>query len=197
MCTTMIIIITGILHDTQKLIPWNSHSSRTHARHSDRSLVCCNHIKCFFSAVTHISSLASMKMNIHKTRYHDKTRCIYNLMRCAVISRVRVSCFLQNTVKTTILNDNIALHKASILCKYPCIFYYHIHAPSQLKNIYRLLSAASSATSVTSLCSCNTEAGTCGVIGPKKALCTISALSSPLATIRIFLACMMVLMPIV
>ena len=60
-----------------------------------------------------------------------------------------------------------------------------------------LLNAASSATSVTSLCNCNTDAGTCGVIGPKNASRTISALPSPFATIKIFFACIMVLMPIV
>ena len=36
-----------------------------------------------------------------------------------------------------------------------------------------------------------------GVMGPKKAFCTISALSSPLATINIFFACIMVLIPMV
>ena len=66
------------------------------------------------------------------------------------------------------------------------------HSPFQI-----LERAASSPTRITSLCICRIEAGTSGVTGPKKALRTMSALSSPLTTTRIFLACMIVLIPMV
>ena len=57
--------------------------------------------------------------------------------------------------------------------------------------------AASSATTVTSPCSCRTEAGTAGVTGPYRESRRIWALSAPLTISRIFLAFIMVPMPMV
>ena len=59
------------------------------------------------------------------------------------------------------------------------------------------LSASSSPTRMKSGCICRMLAGTSGVTGPKNAFLMISALPTPLATIRTLRACMMVLMPMV
>ena len=62
---------------------------------------------------------------------------------------------------------------------------------------YSLLMAALSPTRTTLGCIWRMEAGTWGVTGPVKAAFTMSALSSPLTTTRIWRASMMDLMPMV
>ena len=60
---------------------------------------------------------------------------------------------------------------------------------------YSLLRAASSAIITTSLCNCKIEAGTSGVIGPLIVFAMASALSSPQAIKSIFLAFIMLPIP--
>ena len=134
----------------------------------------------FHGAITHIRPHRSMKMDINKPRKRIASRGINLLfIRCTVLRHEKA------------LTDTDGFFME--LSVYPidqCITYSHASP-------YKRLKAASSATMVTSLCNCNTDACTFGVIAPHTASCSALALSSPLTTTRIFLACIMDLIPMV
>ena len=140
MRTTLIRICARVLHHLEKLILCDGHRRRTHGGDTDRSLVLRDHIQRLFRAIAHICAHAPVEVYIHEARNHVEAVCIDHLLISALRS------------ESAIGHSDILRFEAMLRCIYLCTLYKHSsQLPSSALYSSTLLSAASSATRVTSL----------------------------------------------